>query len=297
MPNESHQGAVRLAGIGDEAATTLAGQVAAVRELDWQSIELRTVDGIAVADLDDHAFRSVAEAVRTAGLDVVCLDSRAGNWGRPINGRFEDDLAEIEILADRCPHLGTRFVRIMSYPNAGLPEPEWRRLVLERMRRLTERAERAGIVLLHENCSGWAGGSAERTLHLLDTVKSPSLRVLFDTGNGVAHGYPGYDLLLELLPYVDHVHVKDGIEGAGEPVYTLPGDGQARVADCLRLLLASGYDGALSIEPHLATLPHAGQPATGDAARQFVAAGRRLRQLCVDEVFPVLASPGIHEEA
>lgn len=278
-------GDLEFAGIGDEAAPDLAGQMAAIRALGWQALELRSIGGVAVADLPDPQFDAVAEVLRAEGIAVPCVDSRIGNWARPITTPFDQDLAELDILARRCAALGTRYVRIMSYPNDGLASGEWRLRVVDRIHRLAERAERAGLVLLHENCSGWAGTSAERTLDLIEAVDSPALRVLFDIGNGVAHGYSGIDLLRDLAPYVEHVHVKDAVPGPGGAVYTVPGAGRARVADCLRLLADTGYSGFLSIEPHLAIEPHAGRAVAGDGtAEKFVWAGRCLEMLVRDEL-------------
>ncbi|MFV0138023.1 sugar phosphate isomerase/epimerase family protein [Streptomyces sp. HMX87] len=269
----------RLAGIGDEAAVGLDGQIAAIHRLNWSALELRTVDGTAMADLDPVAFRTVADRLRAARIDVVCLASRIGNWNRPVTGSFDDDLAELETLAEQCAVLGCRYVRIMSYPNDGLTQADWGRRVLGRMSRLAARAEQAGIVLVHENCAGWAGESADRMVRLVEVTSSPALRLLFDTGNGVPYRYDAYELLEELLPYIAHVHVKDAVRTAGGVVYTLPGDGEARVAACLRLLRESGYSGSLSLEPHLAVRPHEGLRAYGDAAALFVRAGQRLGRL------------------
>ncbi|WP_255949950.1 sugar phosphate isomerase/epimerase family protein [Streptomyces odontomachi] len=270
----------RLAGIGDEAAVGLDGQLAALRRLNWSTVELRTVNGTAVADLTPDAAGTLAERLRAARVRVVCLASRIGNWGRPITGSFDDDVAELETLAQWCTLLGCRYVRIMSYPNDGLAERDWARHAIDRISRLAVRAERCGVTLLHENCAGWAGRSGKRTRRLLDEVGSPALRLLFDIGNGVPHGYDAHRLLEQVLPYVAHVHVKDAVPTAAGTVYTLPGYGRARVMDCLRLLLGSGYAGAFSLEPHLATVPHEGRRAqNGDAAESFVRAGRQLRRL------------------
>ncbi|WP_079053810.1 sugar phosphate isomerase/epimerase family protein [Streptomyces graminilatus] len=274
---------IRFAGIGDEAAPGLAGQVRAHQLLGWSAVELRDIDGTALADLDDAAFDRVAGALREAGLDVVCVDSRIANWARPITGDFTLDSGELARLAPRCAALGTRHIRVMSYPNdpaAPLAEPEWARLVVDRMSRLARQAEDAGLVLLHENCAGWAGADAARALRLLSEVDSPALRLVFDTGNGVAYGYEAYDLLTELVPWVDHVQVKDARAEAGGAVYTLPGEGSCRVADCLRLLLHHGYTGTWSIEPHRTVRPHEGRTDAGqDGITEFVRYGRALETL------------------
>ncbi|GGR42531.1 hypothetical protein GCM10010497_52200 [Streptomyces cinereoruber] len=270
----------RITGIGDEAAPGLAGQIAVARELGWNSLELRSLDGTALADLPEPAVREAAGRLHAAGLGVVCLDSRIGNWARPVTGPFSADLEELERLAAYGRILGCRSLRVMSWTDGGLPEEEWAAGAIDRMRRLARRAESLGVELLHENCAGWAGSDAARTLRLLAEVDSPALRVLFDTGNGVPYGYDAHALLAELLPYVAHVHVKDALPGdrPGEAVYTLPGEGTARVADCVRLLEEYGYRGAYSLEPHLAVVPHEGVRGE-DAAGPFVRAARRLAAL------------------
>ncbi|HWE91753.1 MAG TPA: sugar phosphate isomerase/epimerase family protein [Pseudonocardiaceae bacterium] len=269
-----------LAGIGDEAASDLAGQLAAIDQLGWSAMELRTVDGVQLAELDDDEFGRMADQLDAAGVRVVCVASRIGSWARPISTPFEDDERELAVLARRCQRLGARYVRVMSYPNDGLSEPDWKRQVVDRLGRLAEQACRQDLVLLHENCSGWAGTSADRAMTILSEVDSPALRLLFDTGNGVAHGYDGYAMLAELIGHVEHVHIKDATRTGDRVVYTMPGAGQARVADCLRLLLDSGYRGALSLEPHVAGQPHAGGIGTGqDALSAFVACGQALHRM------------------
>ncbi|MFF0461869.1 sugar phosphate isomerase/epimerase family protein [Streptomyces mexicanus] len=270
-----------LAGIGDEAAPDTDGQLAALRELGWHAVELRSVDGTALADLTPAAFDALTRRLEDTGTTVVAVASRIGNFSRPVTGDLAVDLAELDVLAERCAALDCRFVRIMSYPNDGLPEAEWADRVVARTAVLADRARRAGLVLLHENCAGWAGDSAERALGLLRAVDSPALRLLFDTGNGVPYGYDAPRMLRDLAPHVAHVHIKDAVRTpGGDTAYTLPGEGDAGVAACLRILAAHGYTGALSLEPHLAVRPHEGLLRAGqDAAALFVRAGRALTRL------------------
>ncbi|MGW1752090.1 sugar phosphate isomerase/epimerase family protein [Streptomyces sp. NPDC002092] len=270
-----------LAGIGDEAAPGTDGQLAALRHLGWNAIELRTVDGTALADLSAAAFNTLTRRLADAGVTVIGVASRIGNWSRPVTGDLAVDLAELDVLAERCAALGCRLVRIMSYPNDGLTETEWADRVLARTAVLADRAERAGLVLVHENCAGWAGDRADRALRLLRGVGSPALRLLFDTGNGVPYGYRAPDMLQDLAPYVAHVHIKDAVRTPdGTTAYTLPGEGGAEVAACLRILAAHGYTGALSLEPHLAVRPHDGLVRAGeDAGALFVRAGQALTRL------------------
>ncbi|WP_243787952.1 sugar phosphate isomerase/epimerase [Saccharopolyspora gloriosae] len=282
----------KLAGIGDEAAVDLTGQLAAIRRLGWSGIELRTVDGVALADLTADDLRRTVRQVRAAELDVVCLASRIGNWERPITAPFDADLRELDALAEQCGEFGTRYVRIMSYPNDGLGEPEWGARARERVALLAERAVEHGITLLHENCAGWAATDADRMSRLL--AAAPSLRLLFDTGNGIDHGYEALDLLRPIAGHVAHVHVKDATGSPGAATYVRPGDGNARVVECLRLLLNSGYAGTFSLEPHLVTRPHDGVSADESAADRFVDAGRNLERTLRELLAPYAAGTPAH---
>jgi sugar phosphate isomerase/epimerase len=128
-------------------------------------------------------------------------------------------------------------------------------------------------------------------LYLLDAVGSPALRLLFDTGNGVAHGYDSYELLERIVDNVEHVHVKDGERRGDAVAYLPPGEGTARVGDCLRLLLARGYRGCWSIEPHIAFRPEEGDgPPEGQRRQAFAASGLALQRLVREQVIP--ACPG-----
>jgi sugar phosphate isomerase/epimerase len=268
-----------LAGIGDEAAPDLDGQIAAVAELGWNRLELRTIGGVPIARLSDEVFHRAVERLRAAGVSVVGVAAKIGDWSRPVTGDFSIDLEELEVLSRRCPILGTRLVRVMSYPSGGLAESDWGRRARGRLRELALRAEDAGLVLVCENCAGWAGDRADRMLDLVSGVGSPALRLLFDIGNGVPHGYRPVPMLREIIEYVTHVHVKDALAGPdGQITYVLPGSGAAGVGECLRMLLAHGYTGVLSIEPHLRLRPHLAQAGRGDRAA-FVEYGRALERL------------------
>ena len=279
---------ITFSGLADEAGDRFADQIAAHRALGWREVELRTVQGEALADLDDATFRTMHRQLNDAALNVTTVASRIGSWARPITTPFQQDEDELARLIDRMHALGARYVRVMSYPNDGLAEAEWRDEVLRRMQVLTEIAAQASVVLLHENCSGWAGQSADRTLTLLRSINSPAMKLLFDTGNPVAHGYDGLAFLHRVLPWIEHVHIKDARRTAdGEVVFTYPGQGQARLAECMRLLIDNGYRGLWSIEPHLHLIPHLNQAGPSDQrGYDYIEYGRCLEALAAGLLSP-----------
>lgn len=272
--SEPEQRPVRLAGVTDEAGPDLDTQLAVIARLGWDALELRTVDGRTVADLPDAAFARLVERVRGAGLSAVCVAARAA--GRPRRlGQVEPDLGELDVLAERCAALGTRFVRVRAYPVTRWSDDD----VLRWMRLLAGRAERAGLVLLHEGCSGWIGADPARALRLLDEVASPALGLAVDTVGASRAGPEPYDVLAALVAAAGerilHVRITDADGDAEDPEYRYPGAGSCRVGDQLALLARAGYTGAVSIEPRM-VLPRHGDARGPDV---FVEYGRRAALL------------------
>ena len=272
----------RITGIGDEGGSGIKEQIANHIALGWNTIELRNVDGRNVCEVDDPAFESIYAQMSEAGFTAAGFGSAIANWARPVTIPFERDVHDLKRAIPRMRRLDTRFIRIMSYPNDKLPEDEWKREVFRRIRELVTIAEGEGVVLLHENCDGWASGTPEHLAELLSTIDSPSLRVVFDTGNPVSHGGDRgttWEFYRAALPYIAHFHMKDcKIAPDGSVEHTMPGDGSCEVKAIMNHLCKTGYTGLFSIEPHIATQVHLGGTATAglDQRGIYLEYGRRM---------------------
>jgi 3-dehydroshikimate dehydratase len=84
----------------------------------------------------------------------------------------------------------------------------------------------------------------------------------------------GYELLKD---YIEYVHVKDGLMAEGRVVPAGQGDGQWR--ELLGALKARGFDGFLSLEPHLAS---AGAFSGFSGPELFEVAAKALRALLAE---------------
>lgn len=276
-------------GIADEAAREARLQVEAHRDLGWNHIELRNVSGTNIVDLPDGDFEDVRDLLRKSGLQVSCFASQIANWARPINGDFERDASELRRAIPRMRRLSTPFIRCMSYPNAdpAWPDDRWREEAIRRMRALAEIAEGGGVILVHENCSGWGGLSPGRTLDLLAEVRSPHLKLVFDTGNPAQYGQDAWKYYEAVRDHIAYVHIKDYLPRgqAGEEQASYPGEGICRVRDIVADLLARGYKGGFSIEPHIASVIHLQKDIEDPRAayRTYLEYGRRFMKL-VEEI-------------
>lgn len=262
QPDDAAPGGPTLSGLADEAGRDIHAQIAAHRELGWNAIELRLIDGLNVAGaLPDDAFAAAADAVETAGLAVTGFGSAIGNWSRAVHGDFEQDLQDLKVAIPRMQRLGVRFIRTMSWLQNGASESAWRREAIRRYRELAAVAADGGVVLAHENCTGWGGQSARHMRELIEEVGSDHLTVLFDIGNTISHGYEPWPFYQGVKDLIGYVHVKDckrNPAGGGSSDYAYPGEGDAMVRPILADLLDGGYRGTIAIEPHVASIIHEG---------------------------------------
>ncbi len=270
-----------FSGIADEAGDDIQTQIKAHKELGWHHIELRKVSGVAVGDLSDRAFDETAEALSDAGIAISDFGSQLCNWARPITTHLDLDRHELARSIPRMQRTGCPFIRIMSYPNAGWPEDEWKEEVFNRIKVLAQMAEDGGVTLVHENCNGYGGLGPAQTLELLEHVDSPALKLVFDTGNTIGHGQDSWDYYSQVKEHVVYVHIKDARKQDGKTVFTFPGEGDGKVARIVKDLLDSGYEGGISIEPHLAAIVHEGKAASEsqDSYALYLEYGRRLMRL------------------
>jgi len=269
-----------FSGISDEAGRSIDKQIEAHLELGWEYMELRGIEGVNLTQLPEDQFDKVYGKVTEAGLKVSCFASGIANWARPITCDPQADIAELRQAIPRMRRFGTRLIRIMSYPNdpnRPLDEKQWRNEAIRRVKVFAKMAEEGGVILAHENCSGWGGLSAENSNILLGEVDSPALKVVYDTGNPVTYGQDAWEYYTKVRDSIVYMHIKDARRIDGEDQYTYCGEGDGRVRETVADLLATGYDGGFSIEPHLGAIGHTGA-SSGPAVmyQTYTEYGRRL---------------------
>ncbi len=133
-------------------------------------------------------------------------------------------------------------------------------------------------MLLHENCNGWGAQSPAHLEELMAHLNSPAFRMVFDSGNAIAHGGTKEDnwgFYRAALPYLDHFHIKDCLLNEGG--YTMPGQGDCDVEALMTDLLKQGYKGMFSIEPHVAMVIHLGE--AGDTNKDLAAEYQRYGEM------------------
>ncbi len=246
---------IRLSAFADEISADLNKQIEVLHSESIAFVDLRSVWGINVLDLSDEQVAQVGQTLQQASIGVAALGSPIGKV--PLDSPFDEHLQRFQRALTVAKALGTSYIRLFSfYPpttqiRAGTVDPtSYRDEVIKRLREMTTRASDAGITLIHENEKDIYGDTIARNVDLLQSIDSPHFRSVLDPANYLQCQQPPYPDAYEAThPWLEYVHVKDVRE---DGTLTVAGEGEAHWPDLLQRLRQDGYDGFLSLEPHLA---------------------------------------------
>ena len=257
----------RLCVFGDEIANEISTQIEVMLSEGVRALELRAAEGRGVLDLDGDVRETVRAKLAAAGVEVFSIGSPLGKVD--ITSPFDEELARLDRAIDQAHYFGTPRIRIFSFFIPDRDWATWRDEVVRRLAAMAAVAAREGVLLCHENESRIYGETAANCRDLLAAVNSPALRAVHDTANFAAHdeepltqGYPA------VRDWLEYVHIKDWRDGQAVPA----GDGVGRMPELLAQLRADGFDGVLSLEPHI-----------GGGPDNFRRAARALKKL-LDEL-------------
>lgn len=267
---------IRLSAFADEISPDLNEQIATLQREGIRYVDLRGVWNINVLDLSDAQIRQIKQMLDAQGIGVAAIGSPIGKVA--IDSPFEITMQKLERAISVAQALGTRFIRIFSfYPpthtqgiDAALDAH--RDEVMGRLHVMIERAGAAGVTLLHENERDIYGDTIARCVDLMQSCEDEHFRLAFDPANFIQCGQIPYpDAYEALRPWLAYVHVKDALSDGS---VVAAGAGAGRWPDLLRRLRKDGYDGFLSLEPHLAA---AGQFRGFSGPDLFVKASQALQ--------------------
>ena len=269
---------IRLSAFADEISPDLDEQIAVLSSEKVRFLDLRGVWNTNVLDLSDQQVTRVKETLDAHGIGVAAIGSPIGKV--PIDSWFNEHLHLFERAVTVAQALQTPYIRIFSfYPPAasdrGAVNPaEYRDEVLRRLREMTARARAAAVILLHENEKDIYGDTITRCVDLLQGINDAHFQAVFDPANFIQCGQTPYpDAYEAVRPWLRYVHVKDArSDGSVVPA----GEGVSHWPELLQRLRADGYDGFLSLEPHLAL---AGQYQGFSGPDLFRRASQALQQM------------------
>jgi len=152
-----------LTGFADEASQNLDTQIKVTKELGWNAIESRNINGVNIHDLSDRAFDEVCQKLDEAGIYINCFGSTICNWARDVDEDFNLTLEQVRRAIPRMQKLGSRLVRIMSFKRYEEGDQKATKR-FELLREVNDLFYSEGITAVHENCMNYGGMSWRHTL-------------------------------------------------------------------------------------------------------------------------------------
>lgn len=251
---------MRLGVITDELDDNLDRALDACERLQIADVELRTVGGTNLANLDDERLLSAIADVHARGCRVNVLASpvfkchlpntqpntRSGAvHGAAAAGSLDENwrlLDRLLAVAERC---GIPFVRVFSFWRVAAPQAALDPIA-DLLSEAVRRAESYAVELLLENEHDCNVATAAETAALLHRVDG--LRLIWDPGNHLRAGGGVVDAVGDGFgPRIAHVHMKD-IDSRDN--WVVLGTGRLPLRSIVNRLQDMGYRGVLSLETH-----------------------------------------------
>ena len=236
-----------ISGFSDEIDENIKIQFETIKSLGIHYFEVRGVNGKNIADLTDEELEELLAVMKKYDVKVSSIGSPIGKIF--ITEDFEPHFEKFKRVVEIAKRLDTKYIRMFSF---YIPENEPYEIyfneVVARLTRLRDYAKEKDVILLHENEKGIYGDTAEHCVELFEKLFSDHFKAVFDPANFVQCGEDTRTAFGQLESYIAYMHIKDSkADGTIVPA----GKGMGQIEYILSELKQKGYEGFLSLEPHL----------------------------------------------
>jgi L-ribulose-5-phosphate 3-epimerase len=238
------------------------------RDFGMRAVELRGMWNKNILNLDANEIYEASRILRRYELQVtdICSPLFKVEWPdapilttAPERNQFMADYTfeqQDEVL-ERCIEVakifGTNRVRFFDFWRIENQAP-YREAINQKLLEAAERAGRSGITLMLENEPACNTATGEEAAKVLQAVRSPHLKLLWDPANAAMHGEKAFPDGYLWLPRnrIAHCHCKDvAIKPRGkERDWAAVGFGRVDWVGQFRALVADGYRHVVSLETH-----------------------------------------------
>ena len=238
----------KISGFSDEIASDINVQFEALGKLNMKYFEPRFINGKSISVLNDEEVVALKAKMDECGIKASSIGSPVGKI--KLTDDFDAHFEMFKRVVKTAKMLDCNYIRIFSFYHEG---DEWtadeRALVLERLKMFIAYAKEENVILLHENEKDIYGDIAPRCLDIMKELACDNFKAVFDPANFIQSGQDTKEAFKMLKDFVAYMHIKDALNEDGKVVPAGYGDGNLKYI--LDSLFANGYDGFLSLEPHL----------------------------------------------
>jgi sugar phosphate isomerase/epimerase len=259
---------MKISVMSDEISSDLESALELMREWGLDTVEIRRAGERRYPDVSDYWKSRIPRMIKEFGFNVIAISPGLFKLDYPtahgplrfLRGpdmdQFEHEKRADALLdyhvnvllpasIEAAKAIGAKNLICFSFQaQEHGPSPEE---VVQVLRHGASKAAEAGVQLVIE-----VQDHGIRAADLVRRVDHPALGISWTPASAYAAGDPNPfpDGYAHVRPYVRHVHFKDvKLDEHGEPVWALDGliDWRGQIA----ALQADGYDGYISIEPHV----------------------------------------------
>ena len=228
---------------------------------------------IGFAGIEDNMLKTrtpetqakMGEALARHGMAMGCFVNNPNHWNLPLWGRSDVEAREqlahdLDQSVDAAKRTGGRYTTVVSGSEPGIPPGFQRANMVENLKRLADKAEKAGLVFVIETVSArnWPNMILHHIGDAYQVVKAvghPAVKLVFDTG----HVAPmDGDILGNLKRAWDEVAI---IQVADNPDRIELGQGELNWLNIFRTIKGLGYTGLIELEFLIAREDFAGEQA------------------------------------
>lgn len=239
---------IKLSGFADEIDTNLDIQMKVLKKLGMSYVEMRGVDGKGLVEHTINEAKEIKARLTDNGISLSSVGSPIGKI--KITDEFAPHMELFKHTVEIAHVMDTPNIRMFSF---FMPENEsyapYKNQVMDQLGQFVDYAKANKVLLLHENEKDIYGDMAERCLEIMKEFYGDHFQAVFDFANFVQCKQDTLEAYDMLKPYISYVHIKDALWSDASVVPAGMGDGN--VEKILRKLKDSGYQGFLSLEPHL----------------------------------------------
>jgi L-ribulose-5-phosphate 3-epimerase len=243
----------RISIVTDEIAQDLDTVSQFLREHDMRMVEIRTVGGKRIPDIDRRIWEDVKKRCMQEGWRILALSPGTFKGHHSDRERARRELNEtLPETMSRANEVKAKYIITFGFMGEADEAPPGH--VAEYLREAAELCREGGVALLLENEPGSYADTGERTRRLLDMVNHPNIFANWDPCNSNIFDDPGKlaESARALGSFIKHVHVKDGAPVAGSLFarYGPISSGRLGWGEHLRALKDMGYRGWFGVETH-----------------------------------------------
>jgi len=242
---------LKISGFADEISSDFSKQIQELNKLGIGYMSIRGVDGKNIGHYTLEEIRqTIVPRLEAGKIKISSIGSPIGKIDIEDEDAFDSQKKMLETLCQACKLFGCDYIRVFSfYIQEGKDPDAYKDVVIDKMQVFVDIAKKHQVILLHENEKDIYGDIARRCKTLIDAIDSPNFKGIFDFANFVQcqeDTRACYELLKDDTVYI---HIKDAVYTNGDNV--LCGTGDGKIQELLADFIAEGYEGFLTLEPHL----------------------------------------------